>query len=137
MKRLLLLLALGCAGELEEARDAASERWHAATGLRPDYSRMRFVKEIADCGGVIGASGCHHCSTGEIKIAVRLWNQPELLEALVIHEGGHALMGCGTFHLPPQQGIMSPRVDLRCLRTADVALICGAADCAWQKPECP
>jgi hypothetical protein len=132
-----LLLLFGCAGSLERARDVASARLQAATGLRPDFSNLRWGQAPLTCGAVSPAIGCWKPPANEIRISTALANDFQRIVQTLIHEGGHSLRN-KTGHAANFAGIMSyaEHVALPCLTPADLDFICELAPCVRQRAEC-
>jgi hypothetical protein len=129
-RALAALLLASCASLPPQLR--AADRWHKATGLLPDYSRLTYVPaESFVCGQEPKAVGCY--LQGEIKVAAFA---PCDAELILVHEGGHAL---GAGHVLPGEGAMAPSMhDARpCLTAKDLDSVCKNAPCVWRRPECP
>jgi hypothetical protein len=133
----LLLLLSACAGSLEQARDVAAARLQAATGIRPDFSRLDWEVGPMACGRVKPAIGCWTASTNEIRISTAIADDfPRMVQTLV-HEGGHSLRNAPG-HLPNFKGVMGygEHVSTPCLTPADLDFICEFTDCVRQRAEC-
>jgi hypothetical protein len=132
----LLLLLSACAGPLEQARDVASARLQAATGLCPEFDNLRWGRAPMTCGGVENAIGCWS-STDGVRISTAIANDFDRIVRTLVHEGGHSLRNASG-HPGNFEGIMSyaETVAVPCLTPADLDFICELAPCVRQRAEC-